>query len=298
MKIEDIHAFTAFVRLQSTSLTAQHLGITQPAVTRRIQNLEQACAVQLFDRHTRPLKLTAIGREIYGQCCIIEQEFNHLKQLIAQQNNQKNKIRIGIPNSFSDIGLLHILNELKQQFPQIDVELSSGWGRDLLQKLELGQIDGLISSVRDVQHFPTQFPMQIMGTLHVRPIISKKLLQSGVCHLQDVQEIGWILNTEGCGFRQYLTEQLHDQQQELKLKIEVTGAKLQLELVSQGIGVAFMPQEIAQQYENQDRLATLMLPEINLDLLLINAHRADLDYVQAEVFQQVAQYFTSKLQLS
>lgn len=40
MKIEDIEAFVCFVNVQSTSLAAQKLGISQPAITRRIQNLE------------------------------------------------------------------------------------------------------------------------------------------------------------------------------------------------------------------------------------------------------------------
>ncbi|MDO7192617.1 LysR family transcriptional regulator [Acinetobacter nosocomialis] len=40
MEIEDIESFVCFVNVQSTSLAAQQLGISQPAITRRIQNLE------------------------------------------------------------------------------------------------------------------------------------------------------------------------------------------------------------------------------------------------------------------
>ncbi|ATO21226.1 hypothetical protein BS636_16165 (plasmid) [Acinetobacter sp. LoGeW2-3] len=130
MKIEDIHAFIAFVKLQSTSLTAQQLGITQPAVTRRIQSLEQACSVQLFDRNTRPLKLTAKGREIYEQCCIIEQEFNRLKQIIALQSADSTHLRIGIPNSLSESGIFGMIQDLKKIFPLQKLKLVQGGVRN------------------------------------------------------------------------------------------------------------------------------------------------------------------------
>ena len=36
MKIEDLTAFVAVIRLQSTRLAAEELGLTQPAITRRV----------------------------------------------------------------------------------------------------------------------------------------------------------------------------------------------------------------------------------------------------------------------
>ena len=67
MKLEELEAFTAFVKLQSTSQAALQLGITQPALSRRIQSLEQTIDLKLFDRNTRPLKLTTIGLQVYEQ---------------------------------------------------------------------------------------------------------------------------------------------------------------------------------------------------------------------------------------
>jgi DNA-binding transcriptional LysR family regulator len=54
MKIDDIEAFVTVVRCQSISAAAQVLELTQPAVTRRIQNFEEALGVVLLDRNTKP----------------------------------------------------------------------------------------------------------------------------------------------------------------------------------------------------------------------------------------------------
>ena len=56
MKIEDLTAFVAVIRLQSTRLAADELGLTQPAITRRVQNFEESLGIPLLNRQTKPLK--------------------------------------------------------------------------------------------------------------------------------------------------------------------------------------------------------------------------------------------------
>ncbi|OTG86742.1 hypothetical protein B9T31_07035 [Acinetobacter sp. ANC 4558] len=298
MKIEDIHAFTIFVKLQSTSLAAQQLSISQPAVTRRIQNLEQDCAVQLFDRHTRPLKLTVKGREIYEQCCVIEREFNKLKQIIALQNKEETLLRIGIPNSLSESGIFEILQVLQKDYSTTKIEISTGWGRDLLLKLEQGELDGIISTAKEQAHLPHNYALTIMGTLHIRPVVSKALYKAGVSTWQDLQELGWILNNEGCGFRQFLTEQLELQQQRLNLKVEVTGAHIQMDLVRQGVGAGFFVQELILKQSYFSEFAVIESEQLNLDVLVYHVHRTDLTPEQIEIFDIVMERFNQKLNLN
>ena len=298
MKFEDIQAFIAFVQLQSTSLAAEQLGISQPAVTRRIQNLEQACAVQLFDRHTRPLKLTAQGREIYKKCCVIDKEMSSLKHIVVQQNQPKVSLRIGLPNSLLETGVLAILGQLQQEFPHIRLEISSGWGKDLLNKLQNAELDGLIANARQVIDLPKQYQLKIMGNLHIRPMVAKTLAKSGLSTWQDLQELGWVLNNEGCGFRYFLQEKLTQQQQELNLKVEVTGTRLQLDLVKQGIGAGFFAQEFVSQQPQWSELSCINTEVLNLDMLIYHAHREELSEQQVEIFELIMQRFQQNLNLS
>ena len=298
MKLEDIQAFIAFVQLQSTSLAAEQLGISQPAVTRRIQNLEQVCAVQLFDRQTRPLKLTARGREIYNKCCVIENEVNSLKQVLLQQNQEKISLRIGLPNSLLESGILATLGELKQEFPSAQLEISSGWGKDLLAKLQDGQLDGLIANAKQPHDLPKQYQAKVMGTLHIRPMVNKRLAKAGVSTWQDLQELGWVLNNEGCGFRSFLENKLMQHHQTLNLKVEVIGAGLQLDLVKQSIGAGFFAQELVKHHPHCAELTTIETQELNLDMLVYHAYRDGLSMQQIELFELVMQRFQQKISLS
>ena len=61
MRIDDIDALLATVQFSSLNQAADYLGITQSAITRRLQRLEQELNVTLLERQTRPLTLTAAG---------------------------------------------------------------------------------------------------------------------------------------------------------------------------------------------------------------------------------------------
>lgn len=74
MRIDDIDALLATVQFSSLNQAAEYLGITQSAITRRLQRLEQTLNVTLLERQTRPLTLTAAGHRVYEQCLTIKRE--------------------------------------------------------------------------------------------------------------------------------------------------------------------------------------------------------------------------------
>jgi DNA-binding transcriptional LysR family regulator len=65
MNIHDLEAFVAVVETGSIVGASARLNLTQPGVTRRIQNLEERLGTALLDRQSKPLKPTSSGREAY-----------------------------------------------------------------------------------------------------------------------------------------------------------------------------------------------------------------------------------------
>jgi DNA-binding transcriptional LysR family regulator len=65
MKIDfdGIQAFVVIAELGGFNKAADQLHITQTALTRRVQKLESYLELRLFDRTTRHVELTAVGRE-------------------------------------------------------------------------------------------------------------------------------------------------------------------------------------------------------------------------------------------
>lgn len=67
VELRHLRAFLAVARVGSFTRAAQQLLITQPALTRTVQQLESALQVTLLDRTSRHVELTDVGREFYGR---------------------------------------------------------------------------------------------------------------------------------------------------------------------------------------------------------------------------------------
>ena len=61
--LSDLEAFVALAERASFSKAAEQVHLSQPALSRRIGKLEDALAVRLVDRTTRPVDLTTVGRD-------------------------------------------------------------------------------------------------------------------------------------------------------------------------------------------------------------------------------------------
>src|SRR5262245_45619725 len=61
--LADLRAFVAVAKLGTFRAAAEELHLSQPALSRRVEKLESALGVRLFQRTTRKVDLTAVGRE-------------------------------------------------------------------------------------------------------------------------------------------------------------------------------------------------------------------------------------------
>lgn len=80
LELSALHVFNIVCQSGSMSSAARALGITQPAVSTIIQRLERSLGVELFERETRPLRLTDAGRVLKDRALEIETVVNALSQ--------------------------------------------------------------------------------------------------------------------------------------------------------------------------------------------------------------------------
>src|SRR5215471_7635455 len=71
MNIEDVRAFVAVVDTGSVGRAALRLNLTQPAISRRVQRLEEALGVTLLDRDSKPARPTRVGEAAYRKCMAV-----------------------------------------------------------------------------------------------------------------------------------------------------------------------------------------------------------------------------------
>ena len=270
MRIDDIDALLATVQFSSLNQAAEYLGITQSAITRRLQRLEQTLNVTLLERQTRPLTLTAAGHRVYEQCLSIKRETKKLYGLLDPEAEPHGILRLGVPQSVAEIALQPALSALRQQFPALRPQVTCGWSGLLQKRLESVELDGVLAMGPEQQRFAEGYGGRLLCPLDIAVIAAKSWrLHAGA--LRDCAEKGWVLNSDGCGLRAGLIRELQSQGLRLALNVETAGAQLQISLVAQGLGLGLVPRAALAASPWRDEVTVLTLadfqPEVHLWLV-------------------------------
>ena len=123
----NLAAFDAFVKVMETgssSIAAEHLFITQPAVTKRIHSLEDYFGVKLFESAGRGIQPTHAAHSLLPKVKIWLNELGEIHYTLSHEQAQvQGRLKIGTSHH---IGLHHLAEPLKrfvQQFPQVTLDV-------------------------------------------------------------------------------------------------------------------------------------------------------------------------------
>ena len=124
MQINQINAFLAIAELESFSLAAERLHITQPAVSKRIHQLETIVNASLFDRIGKRSILTPNGRAFKPHAERILQELKTFRTgLSRQQATPSGSLSFATSHHIGLHRLPQTLRQFKIRYPRVDLDL-------------------------------------------------------------------------------------------------------------------------------------------------------------------------------
>jgi len=124
MQINQINAFLAVAELGSFSRAAEQLHITQPAVSKRIRQLEISINTELFDRISKRSILTPNGEAFKPHAERILQELKSYRfSLSRQQDSPSGSLSFATSHHIGLHRLPGTLRDFKIRYPQVDLDL-------------------------------------------------------------------------------------------------------------------------------------------------------------------------------
>ena len=272
MKIDDIDAFVAVVRSQSLSQAAKELNLTQPAITRRVQNFEEALGAPLLDRATKPPKPNALGRQVYEQCQAVLHEMARLRELVSADGAPGGSLRLGLTQGIGDLVLRDALADLNARYPGLQPRIATGWGGQLVERVNAGELDAAAVWLAAGSALPKNAAGQVLDSSALVVVAPKAEVTKRSYRLAQWSERGWILNPDGCGFRAGLRRVLAAQGLPLAVQLDTNGRELQLELVARGHGLGLVPMPLLRASAWRDQLAVVPLSDFKpqVDLWLVH----------------------------
>ncbi|RYF07796.1 MAG: LysR family transcriptional regulator [Comamonadaceae bacterium] len=130
-------AFLAVARHLNFRAAAQELSLTQSAVSRQIQSLEEEVGVPLFLRHTRAVELTGAGAQLQRAVAPALERMDAAVRLVRQTAGRKS---VGITTwaSFASMWLIPRMEEFQRDNPDIDIRIDAS---DNMVDLETSDVD-------------------------------------------------------------------------------------------------------------------------------------------------------------
>jgi LysR family transcriptional regulator, glycine cleavage system transcriptional activator len=121
----NLRAFEAVARHLSFRVAAEELSITQSAVSRQIQALEDEVGASLFNRHTRSVELTAPGMALLGATApALERIDSSVRQI--RTNTGRKQVSLTTFASFASMWLIPRLEIFQRDNADIDIRIDAG----------------------------------------------------------------------------------------------------------------------------------------------------------------------------
>lgn len=255
--------FYAVANAGNISRAAKELYISQPAISKSIQKLEESVGIRLFDRSSRGVTLTAEGALLYS----------HVKSAFEMLSLGEDKLRrsielgvghltIGVSSTLCKYILLPYLKDFIKKYPHINISISCHSTNQTLALLEDGKLDvGLIGKPENSKIIDFYCLREIedifvatddyLHNLKLRGVEEEQILQNSTLMLLDKENMT----------RQYIDDYFQNNHIIIQDTIEVSNMDLLIEMSKISLGVGCVIRDFV-----KDELETGTLKEIPLGI--------------------------------
>ncbi len=244
LSLRAIHAFHAVVTLGSVAAAAEHLNVTQPAISHLLKSLEGWTNLTLFRKIGRRLELTEDGQVFFGDVASALPIISNLQESAeAIRNAKRGHVRIVAIPVVSEYLLPAMLGRFMRDNPFVEITLEVAETHRALTLLEAGMVDlALVSGVRDKTH-------AVHADLSTRSVlIAPADWRSGSAlpvELASIQSEPFIALNTGSPFRYALDQHLGRAGLSLKIRAQVRTQSAIAGLVASGVGIGIVDQIVA-----------------------------------------------------
>jgi len=117
-------AFTAVADAGGFSSAARRSNLTKALLSKYVAQLEESLNVRLFNRTTRQVSLTEVGRAYYTRCIPLLEELDELEAVVQDiHTTPSGELNISAPTSFSEIHLMQVVSNFTRQYPDIRINM-------------------------------------------------------------------------------------------------------------------------------------------------------------------------------
>jgi len=295
--IEELRALAAVAEKGTETAAAEHLGVTQPVVNRRLKQFREPPAwIRTVDN---AVELTQAGKEALPTVQRLLRQYDHLRQFRAGRRQRPNVLAIGAGSSATQYYLGRAVAALRGRLPDWEIQTRVLRGKDRIAAVVDGTLDlALVShsrlQIEGIVRWACEAKIELAITELARLplcVIARlrtpegDLLQS-VLAAQTVPVAmlsGWRLAglDRESGIRRQLEGMMSGQREQLAFVQEAGGWPGVKEFVRQGICAGLMPLALLSREDLQELVIRRLPTELAISNRMIHRRDAEPEIVEA-----------------
>jgi DNA-binding transcriptional LysR family regulator len=142
LNLDQLGAFVTVIERGSVSAAAEHLGLTQPAVSLQVRQLEKRLGATLIERVGRRARPTAAGAELLDHAGRIDAAVSGALEAVARHaTGTMGRVRLGTGATACIFLLPPLLGRLRRAHPNLEITVTTGNTPDIVKAVEENLID-------------------------------------------------------------------------------------------------------------------------------------------------------------
>ncbi|OCT14784.1 hypothetical protein A8709_11475 [Paenibacillus pectinilyticus] len=281
----------------SFSKAAHKLGYVQSTVTMHILQLEQTLGQSLFQRLPRGVELTAAGREVAPYAYRFLQLGESLQEKLTGLGEPKGIVRLRALESFCVPHLPKMLPALFEQYPQIQLQLETGFQRDIIQEVSAYRVDlGIVPRDPKARNL-TFIPLLADELVWVgAPALVERIEREGWKEVAQTQVIGF---GSRCIYQSMASQVLADKGIASFTEMAFDSTEMLKQTMMCGMGLSLLPvTSVAKELAEGKLMRVRQEPSIPLEHGLIHRAGKELSTPVEACKAYIQAYFSKEMHIS
>ncbi len=243
MTIRHLKLFLEVYKTMNITKAAENLNMTQPTVTRAIQELEDHYGIRLFDRINHRLSITEAGNSFYSYASKTIESFDHMEKGMSEWNHRE-LIKIASTISLGSVFIPQLVRTFEKNNPEVRIKVfinNYEHIQTLLHenKADLALLDGYAQGGASIYYESfSQDKLVLLLSPHDERCEKKTI------KLEELKNDAFLLREKGSVGRNYVDVLFSSHGFPLEPVMESTSIHAIVNSVHAGLGVSILPQEL------------------------------------------------------
>ena len=275
MNFNQLKTFYFAVKCGSYSAAAEALYITQPAVTKQVQQLEATYGIKFLNRFGKKMVLTDAGEVLYDFADKIFQIESQAEESLRDfQQRKSGRLRIHASESFGAYYLPFIINIFKKKYPNIHISLNIFPNQEVIENtIKLENDLGFISYLFEHKKLIIQDVLEDRLVLIVppsHPFARMKLLDP---QKMDGQPI--IMHEKGSATRDIVDSFIGRNNLSVFIALELSNNEAIKRAVEEGVGISLISEHVVSEEVKRRKLKSIPLADPTMKRKFYLIHHKD-----------------------